>query len=122
MAPKCTMFSELNHAVIMVGFGISDHGEKYFVMQNSWGTSWGIGGFMNVSVNSCDMCWYPGIIRQASLESLPNHCRGNKLLLTSPGEVSKPHRVSKANCTSVKKSLYAVQLFIISTSLILLYR
>ncbi|KAJ1607429.1 cathepsin like thiol protease [Cryptosporidium canis] len=113
-APKCTVFSELNHAVIMIGFGVSKNGEKYYVIQNSWGTSWGIGGFMNVSADSCDMFWYPGIIRQTSSKSLPSHCLGNKLLLTGPGEVSKPLRVSNSRCILMKKILYGAQIIIIA--------
>ncbi|KAK9171546.1 Papain family cysteine protease, partial [Cryptosporidium meleagridis] len=89
-APKCTTYSDLNHAVIMIGYGVNDNGDKYYVIQNSWGVSWGIGGFMNVSADSCDMFWYPGIIRQMSSESLSDKCTGNKLLLTGPGEINKP--------------------------------
>ncbi|KAH8582515.1 cathepsin like thiol protease membrane associated [Cryptosporidium sp. chipmunk genotype I] len=111
-APKCTTFSELNHAVIMVGFGINNNGDKYYVIQNSWGASWGIGGFMNVSANSCDMFWYPGIIRQASQESMPDECKGNKLLLTGPGEVNKVQKNSKAYNIFVKKPNYGIYLLI----------
>ncbi|OII74156.1 cathepsin like thiol protease [Cryptosporidium ubiquitum] len=118
-ATKCTTFSELNHAVIMVGFGISDDGEKYYVIQNSWGASWGIAGFMNVSANSCDMFWYPGIILQRSSETLPDECKGNKLLLTGPGEINKAQKVSKAYNIFTKESYYVVQLFIFA--LLLMY-
>ncbi|KAH8741052.1 cathepsin like thiol protease membrane associated [Cryptosporidium ryanae] len=85
-APRCTLSSELDHAVIMIGFGVSDSGEKYYVIQNSWGASWGISGFMNVSASSCDMFWYPGIIRQLPSDPIPEVCEGNAFLLAGAGK------------------------------------
>ncbi|TRY50416.1 Papain family cysteine protease [Cryptosporidium tyzzeri] len=120
-APKCTTHSELNHAVIMIGYGINDNGDKYYVIQNSWGLSWGIGGFMNVSADSCDMLWYPGIIRQVSSESLPDKCTGNKLLLTGPGEINKPQKKSTEYNIFVKKTYYGI-CFIINILLLVYLR
>jgi cathepsin B len=33
------------HAVLLVGWGVSERGEPYWVVQNSWGTEWGRSGF-----------------------------------------------------------------------------
>ncbi|KAL7067152.1 putative papain family cysteine protease [Cryptosporidium serpentis] len=82
-APKCSYKEELDHAVLLIGYGINEQGEKYYVMQNSWGITWGIEGFMNVSADSCDMFWLPGIIRQFASDST-NTCPGNPALLIGP--------------------------------------
>ena len=32
---------EFNHAMTAVGYGTTTEGEDYFILKNSWGTSWG---------------------------------------------------------------------------------
>ena len=42
---------ELDHAVLAVGFGKdADSGLEYWVIKNSYGTSWGEDGFMRLSI------------------------------------------------------------------------
>eukprot|EP01089_Gocevia_fonbrunei_P000568 TRINITY_DN1057_c0_g1_i1.p1 TRINITY_DN1057_c0_g1~~TRINITY_DN1057_c0_g1_i1.p1 ORF type:complete len:339 (+),score=73.96 TRINITY_DN1057_c0_g1_i1:42-1019(+) len=36
------------HAIKMIGWGVTDAGVKYWICQNSWGTSWGENGFFNI--------------------------------------------------------------------------
>lgn len=37
-----------NHAVNLVGYGTED-GQDYFILRNSWGTSWGEQGYMRIA-------------------------------------------------------------------------
>jgi len=36
------------HAVIVVGWGLDDDGLEYWRIQNSWGSEWGDGGYVNI--------------------------------------------------------------------------
>lgn len=36
----------LNHWVQLVGYGTTPDGEDYWMIRNSWGTEWGINGYM----------------------------------------------------------------------------
>ncbi|TMW68018.1 hypothetical protein Poli38472_007690 [Pythium oligandrum] len=40
---------EINHAVVVVGYGETDAGEKYWVIRNTWGTMWGEKGYMRMA-------------------------------------------------------------------------
>jgi cathepsin L len=54
---------QLDHAVLAVGYGISVSGKHYIIIKNSWGTNWGMGGYIYFSTEIDNMC---GIATDAS--------------------------------------------------------
>ena len=62
---QCT--GELDHGVLVVGYGKDDNNISYWLIKNSWGTDWGENGYIrmirNVNKNSSGMC---GLTKAAS--------------------------------------------------------
>ncbi|KAJ4753125.1 hypothetical protein LUZ62_087530 [Rhynchospora pubera] len=55
-----------NHAVTIIGYGIDGNGMKYWIIKNSWGSTWGVGGYMYIEKDNyyypegrCGLAMYP---------------------------------------------------------------
>ncbi|XP_064383110.1 procathepsin L-like isoform X2 [Halichondria panicea] len=63
---RCSNY-DINHAMLVIGYGRSSDGREYWRVKNSWGTAWGEDGYIMMSRNRYNQC---GIATDASYPSL----------------------------------------------------
>jgi len=64
LSGKCG--TDLDHGIAAVGYGVADDGTKFWVMKNSWGTSWGEDGFIRMERDIADEQGLCGLAMQPS--------------------------------------------------------
>jgi C1A family cysteine protease len=52
---KCSS-TQLDHAVTAIGYGVTSNGKTYYIIKNSWGTDWGMDGYIYFSADLPNMC------------------------------------------------------------------
>lgn len=66
---------ELNHAVLIIGYGTSNDGQDYWIAKNSWGPTWGQYGYVLIKRNTGSA---PGVCNINCSGAYP--IKGNKQL------------------------------------------
>eukprot|EP01006_Ploeotia_vitrea_P011728 TRINITY_DN31166_c0_g1_i1.p1 TRINITY_DN31166_c0_g1~~TRINITY_DN31166_c0_g1_i1.p1 ORF type:complete len:442 (+),score=44.57 TRINITY_DN31166_c0_g1_i1:110-1327(+) len=53
--------SDVDHAVLIVGYSQTSNGTQYWIIKNSWGTTWGENGYIRLArgSNQCDITSQP---------------------------------------------------------------
>jgi cathepsin L len=77
LTPACGCSTNLDHGVLLVGYGTSS-GTAYWKVKNSWGTSWGEDGYIRLQRNTggsgtCGLCMDPSYPTGASTSPSKRH-------------------------------------------------
>ncbi|RZC32524.1 cathepsin L1, partial [Asbolus verrucosus] len=93
--PDCTnRAEELNHAVLVVGYGTEPDGKKYWLVKNSYGPYWGIGGYVKMAKDANNHC---GIATQATYPLV-----AHKKQYATPAEEAQRLKIFQDNLVEIE--------------------
>ncbi|KAK3123081.1 hypothetical protein QOZ80_8AG0623550 [Eleusine coracana subsp. coracana] len=58
--------TELDHGIAAIGYGKTSDGTKYWLMKNSWGTTWGENGYLRMERDITDKKGMCGLAMESS--------------------------------------------------------
>lgn len=70
---------DINHVVQAVGYGVDSNNNQYWLVRNSWGTSWGESGYIRLYRGPLETCYVdntPGDGTACKNETQPQHVCG----------------------------------------------
>jgi len=59
--PICHTY--FDHGVLIVGYNVTENGDQYWIVKNSWGTNWGVNGYIYIArgKNMCTIARDPSV-------------------------------------------------------------
>jgi len=108
----------INHAVMLVGYAANATGTPYYILRNSWGTTWGMNGYMYISRgnNMCSVASYNYYPKNVTLNS--NLTTVAPLITTTtPSKTNSPlNTLSTAATASTTSTAKTTTYSVLSTS------
>ena len=75
--PECFASEVVNHAVLLVGYNLVAD-QRYWIIRNSWGTYWGLGGYMHLGMAGgdgvCGINVLPGLMLVIKFKGRSSSC------------------------------------------------
>ena len=56
--------TDLDHGIAAIGYGMTSDGTKYWLLKNSWGTTWGESGYLRMEKDISDKSGMCGLAMQ----------------------------------------------------------